>query len=147
MEKLGQVLASLTIDQAFFYQLGILIAIFFLLHFVFFERLREIVILREDKTTGSIKAAEEKLTKAQELSDHYQERLGEAKIEAQKIFNDHKQVAIEDGENHLKEAEGKISVHLQGLQEKLRGEVVELRKKTLGVGDTLAEELVKKMLR
>lgn len=146
MEKVAHILQSLSIDEAFFYQFAVLMVIFFALHFLFFERLGEVIRLREDKTTRLNNSAEKKLIEGERLAALYREKVNKAKQKSQEIFNRHKKTILEEGEKSLKEEKKEIALGFKGQEEEIKKELAKLEEMSLKKVDSLAKELTEKII-
>ena len=145
MEKIGKILESLNLDETFFYQMGIFIALFFVLKTIFFEKLQEVIRLREEKTVRRKKANDKKFAEAEELAANYREKIREANAKGREIYGRHKREIVEKEKVRLKEVEEKLNVEFEKEIDAFREEAEHGKKELLKNSDVLCEKLVEKL--
>lgn len=78
---MSEVLQSLNIDQSFFVQFAIVIFLFFSLKYFLFDKLNEVLVQREEKTTGLLSLSVEKEEEAKKLSEQIESQIMQTKSE------------------------------------------------------------------
>ena len=78
---MSEVLQSLNIDQSFFVQFAIVIFLFFSLKYFLFDKLNEVLVQREEKTTGLLSLSVEKEEEAKKLSEQIESQIMQTKTE------------------------------------------------------------------
>ena len=131
--------------KLFFISLEFLLVVFFVLHFLFFERLGEVIRLREHKTVRLNNLAEEKFVEGEKLASTYRERITEAKKEAQEFFNRHKKEIVEQENASLDASKKEIQLQLGGKQREVEKRLLKLEEKSLQQVEPLADQLVERV--
>ena len=145
METISKILESLNIDETFFYQMGIFIVLFFILKMIFFERLQEVVKLREEKTIKRKEAAEQKFIEVEKLSSIYQEKMKKANMKGREIYNHKKRRIIDDEKIRLKKVEEEVNVEFENEVGAFRDKAECQEKELLKNSEALCDKLVKKL--
>ena len=145
MDKISKILESLNVDETIFYQLGIFIALFFILKEIFFEKLQEVIRLREEKTVLRKEGADKKFAEAEELALKYEKRLKEANAKGRDQYNRRKREIVEKEKTRLKRTEEELNAELEeeidGFREKVACQEQELLKKSDAMSNALVEKL------
>ena len=84
MDTIYIVFDSLQIDKNFFIQFVLVTVLYFVLRFLFLDKLQEVLTLREDNTTKMESGADDKLNQAEKISKQYKEKIEDARQEALK---------------------------------------------------------------
>ena len=145
MDAINKILVSLNIDETFFYQMGIFIVLFFVLKIVFFERLQEVIKLREEKTVKRKEMADKRFAEAEELLLRYREKMKKANVEGREIYNRYKREIIDEDKIRLKRAEEQVNVEFEREVGALRDEMTHQKGELLKNSDTLSSKLVDKL--
>ena len=146
VEKIGKILASLNIDETIFYQMGIFIALFFVLKMIFFEKLQEIITLREEKTIRRKESAEKRIVEAEEWESLYREKVKKADREGRRIYNRQKREIVEKEKARLKRVEDEFNVEFEKEVSAFKDEMHHQEKELLKNSDTMREKLVEKLV-
>ena len=94
MDTIYIVFDSLQIDKNFFIQFVLVTVLYFVLRFLFLDKLQEVLTLREDNTTKMESGADDKLNQAEKISKQYKEKIEDARQEAFKIISKRKDEVI-----------------------------------------------------
>lgn len=112
MDAVASMAGQLGIDQSLFQQLGVAIVIFLLSHFLFMDKLYEVLARRESKTTGLKKEIDKKRLHLEKLIQKYKEDLD-------KVYK----LSSEKKEKKLHEVREKIQNELKSLENEMGKEV------------------------
>lgn len=145
MEKLVSVLGQLGVDSSIYYQLVVSVVLFFLLKYVLFEKLKSVILLREEKTTGLSEDADAIFAKADQLANDYHRQLTEANKKAQMEFTNKKLEIVKRYQALIKKADDEAAEEYTQQVKKLEAEYEEVRKKVLLEAEALAGHLVRKL--
>ena len=145
MDKISKILVSLNIDETFFYQMGIFIVLYFVLKVILFERLQEVIKLREEKTVRLKEAADKKFAEAENLASLYREKMKKANVEGREAYNRHKRKVVEEVKIHLKKVEEQINIEFEKDSSTFRDNMALREKELLKNSDMLCSKLLEKL--
>ena len=146
MDLVLSVFKKLNVDQTFFIQFAILVALFFLLKVIFFNKLQFVLELRESKTTKLEDNANKTFSKAESLSQKYKEQIDKAYVEAQNKYNKRKTEILDRERQNIKSAENQINKEVEQERVKFVAELESKTKEVLDNADSLAKNLVDKFV-
>ena len=146
MDLVLSVFKKLSVDQTVFIQFAILVALFFLLKVIFFNKLQFVLELRESKTTKLEDNANKTFSEAESLSQKYKDHIDKAYVEAQEKYNKRKTEILEREKQNIKTAENQISQEVEQERAKFVEELESKRKEVLDNADSLAKNLVDKFV-
>jgi F0F1-type ATP synthase membrane subunit b/b' len=141
------ILESLAIDGSFFSQLVICIAFFFIAHHLFFDKLKFILLSREEKTTKLEAKAEVNFQDATEKTQKYQTEIDEAYKSARTKFLEKQSQANKEAGQIISQAEGEAENFLKTKRADAEQEVGQLRTKVLEEVEQLSNNLVEKVIK
>lgn len=130
----------------FVYQLGIVIVVFAASIYLFFNKLLYVIQEREAKTTLLEKDAEKQIAKANELSESYRAKIDIAHGEAQKKLKSAKEKIIEQNDSVYKGHEKSLADDAEKERVKILESIKEKEAGVLEQADTLAKNLVEKII-
>jgi len=105
---MSEVLDSLNIDKSFFVQFGIVLILFFSLKSFLFEKLREVLEDRENKTTGLMNQSKDKEIEALKISTLIEEQIDITKNELSNEIKEAKSHLIARNEKEYSELEDRL---------------------------------------
>ena len=94
MDEVVGIFKQLGVVGTVFPMFFVIVIMFLILKPLFFNKIQFVLELREEKTTKLAGNASQTLKKAEELSDSYREKIGEAQGIAQKNFSEKKTVIL-----------------------------------------------------
>lgn len=145
METFLNIFKSLGADETFFYQLALVIVFYFTLKFSLFNKLQEVLDLRENKTTKLEGNANKKFAEAEELSQKYKSELDKANQEAFGIISSKKNDALELQKSKIKEVETKLNLQVEEKRKVFMAEIADHKTAILKEADSLSGDLVNKL--
>jgi F-type H+-transporting ATPase subunit b len=146
MDLVLSVFKKLNVDETVFIQFAILVALFFFLKMIFFNKLQFVLELRESKTTKLEDNANKTFSEAESLSLKYKEKIDKAYVEAQGKYNKRKTEILEREKQNIKNAENQINQELEQERTQFVAELDSKKKEVLNNADSLAKNLVDKFV-
>ena len=125
MDTIYIVFDSLQIDKNFFIQFVLVTVLYFVLRFLFLDKLQEVLTLREDNTTKMESGADEKLNQAEKISKQYKEKIEDARQEAFKIISKRKDEVITRELQAFKQHEASLDNDINSKLNSFQGELDE----------------------
>lgn len=145
MEAVINIFKSLGVDESIFVLFGLFVALYFVLKFVLFGKLQEVLEMREGKTTGLEGNANKKFTEAEELLAKYDDRIEKSNAEAQAILSTKKSEIVARERVKYKDAEVKVEKDVEAKKAVFVAELNEQKKSVMSSAATLSENLVQKL--
>jgi F-type H+-transporting ATPase subunit b len=145
MEAVINIFKSLGVDETIFVLFGLFVALYFVLKFVLFGKLQEVLEMREGKTTGLEGNANKKFAEAEEMLSKYEEKIEKSNAEAQAILAAKKSEVIARERSKYKEAESKVEKDVEAKRAVFVAELNEQKKSVMTNADSLSENLVQKL--
>ncbi len=146
MELILGVFEKLHIDETFFIQFAVLVAFFFILKAVFFNKLQFVLELRESKTVKLEENANKKFIEAQNLSDKYKKEIDKIFQDSQEKMNRKKVDAVKSEKNMIAEKGKNLNLFVEQKRSQFKEEVELKSKEILGNADQLASSLIDKII-
>lgn len=146
MDALAAIFKQLGADISFYYQFAIFTVFFFVLKPILFNKVQEVVELRENKTTKLDSNADSKYEEAEELSKQYDERVKSVNTEAFDKFNSKKNQAQEEKNSLINTKRAELDKVYDEKRAALLKEVGEKRSEVLDKAQGLSEELLNKLV-
>ena len=147
MDALINVFVGLGVDQTIAIQFVIFVVVFFILKIVLFDKLKEIIIYREDQTSNLLKNSENINRESQDLEGKYKEMLGDAYKKAQEKINEEKNNTMITEDKRFKNSKNEILT----LEEKKRSVIIKdidvISNDILLNDKELSNQLVTKLIR
>ncbi len=147
MGVLGEIIYKLGWDPTFWWQLAILLVMFFILKFLLFDKLIAVLEERENQTTKLFAEADGLRHRTEEIEKQFQGRLDEARNDIKKLngakheeLMSIERVEIQKLSKELDEIYDKKQIEINGKHE-------EARKEALRHADELSEALVEKLVK
>lgn len=144
METIINIFQSLGVDESFFVQFGIVVALFFVLKTVLFGKLQYVLELRENKTTKKEDGANKKLNQAEEMAQKYKQSIEKVQQEAHQLIVRKKESAELEQKKRLKEKSDEIEEGLDQKRAENKKEIETKKTEILAQADELAQELTQK---
>ncbi len=136
---------SLSVDQTVFIQFVSLLIIFIILSTVLFNRLKDVLDHRENKTTKLEDNAHAVYKKADELAEQYRAHVEKTHHESQVKSSKKKSDILTNEKSLIKEAEEKLTKEYEEKRAMLEKEFSEKRKSALAQVAELSSQLVTKI--
>ena len=127
-------------------QFLIIVALYFILDFLFFKKLLFVLLHRESKTTKLEEEANKKLVEAESLSSEYNKKLQDLAAEVYKNVQGQKQEIDEKEKESLKKAEDQINTEVDKQRKIIREEVEMKREGVFQNKESLSTTLVDKLI-
>tara|TARA_R110002072_G_scaffold288917_1_gene455431 strand:- start:105593 stop:106036 length:444 start_codon:yes stop_codon:yes gene_type:complete len=146
MEKVIQIFTQLGVDSTIFAQFAIFTALFFILKYVWFNKLLKVIELRELSTTKRESQANDKFNEAEKIAQKYDDEIQEAYTESFKEVNVKKEKLLKEEATRIKEVETTLAAEFNSKRNVLINEFNEKKGKVLENVDSLSNDLVNKLL-
>lgn len=145
MESILAIFNKLGVDYSFYYQFALFLILFVILKYLFFNKVQFIIELRESKTNGLIKNANNKFNKGMKIADECKEKIDNTHAKVQEELRSHKKnICTKEYKDYSKE-EIRIMSEFDEERSKLHQEAMERQKEAIGKVDEFSNELVKKL--
>lgn len=145
MGVLGEIIVKLGWDPSFWWQLGILLALFILLKYLLFDKLLWVLDHREERTSKLVDEANELLHEATKIEGEYKTKLDIARHNAKNFFRMKREQWIEHERKEVHAAEQEINAEYEKKRVHLEGEFKVKRDEILAKTGELSDELVGKL--
>ena len=146
MDTITNIFSSLGVDQSIFIQFPIVIVLYFVLRFLFLDKLQEVLDMREAQTTKLESSADEKFKEAEKLESEYSTRIDKAQVDAYKKFNEQREKALARQKQQIKDHEEKINDQLEQKRTELFSEMEIKKAEVMKTADGLSQNLVEKII-
>lgn len=145
MDAIIGIFTKLGVDSTIFPLFIVFLIFFFVLKAVFFNKLQEILELRETKTTKLEGNANEMLTEADELEKKYKTKIELAYQEAQTDLGEKKNEILTKEKGVIQEAQAEVNAEYQEKRKAFQVEFTAKREDVMKSADSLAKNLVEKL--
>lgn len=146
MDLVLSIFQRLDIDKTIFAQFAITVALFFLLDRLLFRKVLFVLKYREGKTTLLEEEANKKIAKAEELAASYKDKIDSAFNDAQENLNKRKAEITRVSKTELDKVISKINEENEEQRKIFASEIKEKRDDVLSTSDSLAKDLVTKLV-
>ena len=140
------VFTKLGVDQTIFYQFAIVVVLYFVLKNLFFNKLKEVIVLREEKTTKLEGEANAKLQESQRMADSYKAKMDKIYLESQEKFRERKSKLAYEEKEKLDSFEDKLQhdyeTHMHKLSDEMKMKKADAFKKTEELSHSLVNKLI-----
>lgn len=140
------VFTKLGVDQTIFYQFAIVVVLYFILKNLFFNKLKEVIVLREDKTTKLEGQANAKLQQSQKMADNYKSKMDKIYLESQEKFRERKSKLAHEEKEKLDHFEDKLQNDYETQMHKLSDEMKVKKADAFKKTEELSHSLVNKLI-
>lgn len=145
MEMVLGIFTKLGVDSTIIYQFVIVAVLFTMLKALFLNRLKEVLSLREERTTKLEVEANKKMNQAQELSNLYRSKMDKCFSDAQEFFRI-KKIEIYNSEKEKMDAfEFHVSTEFEKKREDYIKSVYAKKDSVMSHADELSKELMNKL--
>jgi F0F1-type ATP synthase membrane subunit b/b' len=146
MDTVKAIFTQLGVDSSLLPQFIIVAVIFIVAKFLFLNHLQFVLENREDKTVKLESSADQTLENVNKMAQEYKAKIDSANKESMKIISAKKaEIQTRHGET-FKKTEREINQFVENSRQEFEKEIQANRGKFLGEVDTLAGDLVKKIL-
>lgn len=145
MDMILTIFKSLGVDQTVFIQFVILIIIFTLVSNLLFSKLKEVLIMREMKTTKLESSAHAIYKKADELAEQYKAKVEKTHQESHQANQNKKNEINIVEKDKLKNAEQEFTKDYEAKKNKILEEISIQKTSLLSKVDELSGNLVEKL--
>ncbi|MDD0854739.1 hypothetical protein HBN50_16640 [Halobacteriovorax sp. GB3] len=145
MDTIIGIFKSLGVDQSIFTQFIIVCILYFILRNLLFNKLQEVLELREGKTTKLEENANKKFIEAENLAKAYKEKVEQAQTDAYSDLSKKKEEVIKREKQTIKAAEAKLNQEIEQKAQEFKAEVEAKKQEVLGNAEALANDLVTKL--
>ncbi len=146
MGVLGEIIVKLGWDPSFWWQLGILLALFFILKFLLFDKLQWVLDHREERTSKLVEEAVQLQHEAEKIDGEYKEKLKSARHNARDFFRMKREQWLEVERKIVHGAELEIGQEYEKKRIQLEEEMKKKKEDVLGKTEQLSDELVQKLV-
>ena len=119
MDKVIQIFTQLGVDSTIFAQFAIFTVLFFVLKYVWFNKLLSVIELRENSTTKRDSNANEKFNEAGKLAQKYDDEIQDTYAETFKNVNSKKEALLKEEGIRIREVEGKLATEFEAKRAEL----------------------------
>lgn len=134
------------LDGTFWAQLGLFLAAFVVIHFVVVRPFMDVVEEREAGIGGSQDRADEMQTEAEQLEEEYDEKMQQARREAQEVRQGLRDQGVQEQKEKVEEVReelrDKIESERQAIQEKVDDARSEMESRAEELATTMVEKIV-----
>ena len=145
MDMIVTIFKSLGVDQTVFLQFITLIIVFILVSNLLFSRLKEVLDLRETKTTKLEGDAHQIYKKADELKEQYKAKIEKTHQESNHHAQTKKNQFLKESRDLIKSAEEKLNAEYESKKATILANFKNKREKSLAEVDSLSKNLVDKL--
>ncbi|MCP4913753.1 MAG: hypothetical protein GY909_11615 [Oligoflexia bacterium] len=146
MDKVIQIFTQLGVDSTIFAQFAIFTVLFFVLKYVWFNKLLSVIELRENSTTKRDSNANEKFNEADKLAQKYDDEIQDTYAETFKNVNSKKEALLKEEGVRIREVEGKLATEFEAKRAELEEDYKAKKSQVLSSVDSLSGDLVNKLL-
>lgn len=146
METFQAIFSQLGVDSSFLSQFIIVVVVFFLAHFLFLNQIQFILENRENKTSKTESQADETMDKVSKLMSDYKSQIDDANKQTMATLSNSKNEITRKYNEQFKKSEKEINTHIEDTRQKMLKEVDASKTKIAQEVDSLANELVKKVV-
>lgn len=146
MDKVIQIFTQLGVDSTIFAQFAIFTVLFFVLKYVWFNKLLSVIELRENSTTKRDSNANEKFNEADKLAQKYDDEIQDTYAETFKNVNSKKEALLKEEGVRIREVEGKLATEFEAKRAELEEDYKAKKSQVLSNVDSLSGDLVNKLL-
>ncbi len=146
MDKVIQIFTQLGVDSTIFAQFAIFTVLFFVLKYVWFNKLLSVIELRENSTTKRDSNANEKFNEADKLAQKYDDEIQDTYAETFKNVNSKKEALLKEEGVRIREVEGKLATEFEAKRAELEEDYKAEKSQVLSSVDSLSGDLVNKLL-
>jgi F-type H+-transporting ATPase subunit b len=145
MDMLINVFTSLGVDYTVFIQFGIFVVLFAVLKVVWFKKLREVIIERENQTVKLQKNSEDINREALNLQDKYNDLLSEVYAKAQDKLHEEKDSITEELQKKYKSVEKEVHEVEEEEIKKVKEELSKTKDQIFSEKENLTNQLISKL--
>lgn len=145
MDTIIGIFKSLGVDSTVFTQFIIICILYLVLRNLLFNKLQEVLELREGKTTKLEENANKKFIEAENLAKSYKEKINNAQSEAFSKLSKVKEDILKVEKDKLKEEEAKLNGEIEAKAKLFKEEVDQKKQQILASADSLANDLINKL--
>lgn len=146
MDKVIQIFTQLGVDSTIFAQFAIFTVLFFVLKYVWFNKLLSVIELRENSTTKRDSNANEKFNEADKLAQKYDDEIQDTYAETFKNVNSKKEALLKEEGIRIREVEGKLATEFEAKRAELEEDYKAKKSQVLSNVDSLSGDLLNKLL-
>lgn len=146
MDKVIQIFTQLGVDSTIFAQFAIFTVLFFVLKYVWFNKLLSVIELRENSTTKRDSNANEKFNEAGKLAQKYDDEIQDTYAETFKNVNSKKEALLKEEGIRIREVEGKLATEFEAKRAELEEDYKAKKSQVLSNVDSLSGDLLNKLL-
>ncbi len=145
MNAILTIFQSLGVDQTFFVQFALVIILFTILSTFLFPKVKEVLELRESKTTKLEGHANSVYKKADELAEQYKSHIEKTHQDAQANASKKKSDILNAEREALKKKEEEIQKNYEEKRAKVIAEISSKKAQVLAQADELSKSLLDKL--
>jgi len=146
MGVLGEIIVKLGWDVSFWWQLAILLSLFFILKTLLFDKLLWVLEHREEKTSKLVGEADELQHAADKVEAEYKDRLNKARHNAKDFFRMKREQWLELERKVIHGAEMEIGQEYEKKKSQLDEEFKNKKTEVISKTESLSNELVEKLI-
>lgn len=145
MEKIIQIFSQLGVDQSIFHQFVVFLVLFFALKAVLFNRLLEVLQLREQSTSKKEGDANKKMKEAEMLNEKYELEIQKVYQQSYEQINVKKDNLLKEESKKLKDVEQQLEKEYESKKAILLEEINKKKQEVATSVDTLSNDLINKL--
>ncbi len=145
MEKVYQILDQLNLNSSIFTQFAIVVVLYLIAKFVFFNQLKHVIELRIQKTSKTEDSANELVEKFETLKEVYEKKIDTTYKEIQETKNTEKKSIDSQLAQVYKKNEEEVNDYVEKSKAEVVSELSKQRDVVLSKTDEFANQLIEKI--
>lgn len=147
MEMVLGIFKQLGANDSLWYQLGIVVLMYFLTKVLFFDHLQKVLESREEKTVKLEGSADKQFEKVNKLASEYKDKINNANKDARTRLDQEKSEISKSLEVEYKKEEKTINDYIDSSRKDAEIKLKQQKDKILSDAEDLANSLVQKITR
>lgn len=146
METFVAIFSQLGVDSSLKYQFVIILVVFVAANFIFLDKLKNVLQVREEKTVKLESSADDVIEKANSIQAEYKTKIDEASRVALKTTTEKKQKITQKYTEQYKQTEKDLGQYVDQSRLDFSKDVASNKDKYLSESEALSQSLVQKIL-
>jgi F0F1-type ATP synthase membrane subunit b/b' len=146
METFVAIFSQLGVDSSLKYQFVIILVVFIAANFIFLDKLKNVLQVREEKTVKLENSADDVIEKANSIQAEYKTKIDEASRVALKTTTEKKQKITQKYTEQYKQTEKDLGQYVDQSRLDFSKDVASNKDKYLSESEALSQSLVQKIL-
>lgn len=146
MDVVNSLISSLGLDSTLFVMMGIFVGTYWVCYVLFLRRLSNFLIERDNRTQGRSESVDHLNEELQSLGAQIQSKKKDAQVEADRLFSDIKNKALEEQTRVVKTAREKAASELKSVRGEVEAEFTKEMQKVKEEVPSLAKEILARLM-